>query len=578
MASRQKVIFLRRLAYILSLVAIAVFFQNCGQGFSTSLGDSSTDASSESGQSTPPPPLTCELAFHVENGACVSNTKMCPITNGRGEEVWTGTTYAPCRVIDCIPNYRNQNNTCVFSPSSCPIANGNGQTNADGTCRLLTCNPGYHTMGNACAIDVRPCPITNGTGTEAWNGTAYGACQIAQCNPNFHRENNSCVSNTQPCPVANGVGTYTWNGTAYGACMVSSCSPGFTNTGTACTPTVVINPGFAPRNSARIFISGHSLTDYPLPTYVFDIANKRGDSVAYNHQFIPGSPIRSRTRGDGNTGWAGYSMGTNKDGRSNMNVLAEFANPQTIGAGQRYDTLVIAENHHSVAAIQWENTIGYLRNYHDRIVAANPAARTFFYNTWIDVNKSAPAPWIDHEKKATVAWECVASKVNLTLEAAGRSDRVRNLPTSAALVDLVEKALANQVTGISGTTLEKMNMIFDDTVHLTSLGVYYMSLVTYSAVYAKAPSGITPPAGSGISSSQATQLQSMAWNFASNYYTQANPGVRDMDYCRTYVPQQVCVSMWTVKAETGQIPACQNYFTGNSTPFRWPDPNFVLLQ
>lgn len=401
--------------------------------------------------------------------------------------------------------------------------------------------------------------------------------QDPQCAINTHLESGVCVSNTQLCMVANGVGQSTWNGTIFGTCSVTTCNPGYERMGNTCVAMSTGGGGstaWMPRSSSRFFLTGHSLTDDPLASYIVDVATKRGDSVAYNQQIVIGSPIRFRTRGSGTTGWSGYSLGKNRNGSTGLNVISELRNPQTIGAGQRYDTLVITENHSSLGMIQWEDTIGYLRHYHDRLIEGNPSARTLFYNSWLDINKSAPAQWIDHEKKALVAWECAASKVNLSLQSVGRTDRVLNMPTGAALVDLVERISANQIPGISGTINQKLNMIFSDNVHLTPLGVYYVSLLTYASVYGKAPTGITPP--QGIDLNIATAMQTMAWNYINSYYNRNNPGVREMAECRSYISQQVCPSYWTLLGNTGNVTNCQNFFSNaNSSPFRWPDSSFV---
>lgn len=81
-------------------------------------------------------------------------------------------------------------------------------------------------------------------------------------------------------------------------------------------------------------------------------------------------------------------------------------------------------------------------------LSARPITRSFI-NGWLDLDKTAPDAWITHEKNALVAWERVASKVNLTLEAEGRADCVATLPAGAALVDLVERILKDEVKGSS---------------------------------------------------------------------------------------------------------------------------------
>jgi hypothetical protein len=328
---------------------------------------------------------------------------------------------------------------------------------------------------------------------------------------------------------------------------------------------------------ARIFFSGHSLLDNPMPDYVDSIARSRGKDIHWNQQNIIGSPIRVRTWGNEN--WEGYSQGKNRAG-SNMNVVQELLSPRTMGEGDVYDTLLITERHDLLGTIEWENTIGYLRHYHDRLIAGNPRGVTYFYHTWLDIDKANPAPWIDYEKNALVAWECVSSKVNLTLQAEGRTDRVVTLPGGAALVDLVERIVANQVPGISGTTSQKLDMIFSDNVHLTSLGTYYLAAVHHVSVFRDSPVGAAGPSGANAATVQA--LQTIAWNFVNAYYARPDSGTRTMADCRTRISRDVCPGFWALRGQSGNTSGCQSYFSNanpgpGGNPFVWPDPNWRPL-
>jgi len=336
--------------------------------------------------------------------------------------------------------------------------------------------------------------------------------------------------------------------------------------------------GWEPRDSARIFLSGHSLTDNPLPEYVLEVAGSLGQDFDFNQQIGIGSPIRVRTLGDSwnNLDWPGYHKGKNRDG-FDMDVIAELADPQTLGAGERYDTLVITENHHILDMIRWEDTAGLLRHYHDRLIDGNPAAQTLFYHSWLDIDKAAPQAWIDHEKQALYAWECVASKINLKLEDEGRDDRIAALPVGAALVELVERVLADDVTGITGTTPQRMGAIFNDNVHLTPLGIYFAALVTHAAVFRSSPVGGAVPAG--VDPAPAADLQQIAWDHVRGYYTAPNSGRHTMEECRAFVSDNVCTSYWTLKGDAGQIGGCQSHFSGagnDGNPFKWPDPGLKV--
>ncbi|MGA9522647.1 MAG: hypothetical protein WBV82_14365, partial [Myxococcaceae bacterium] len=104
---------------------------------------------------------------------------------------------------------------------------------------------------------------------------------------------------------------------------------------------------------ARIFFSGHSLLDNPMPDYVELIATGLGKDINWNQQNVIGSPIRARTWGGGN--WAGYLQGKNRNGH-NMDVVQELRQPNTLGLHERYDTLLITDRHDILGVIEWEDT------------------------------------------------------------------------------------------------------------------------------------------------------------------------------------------------------------------------------
>lgn len=330
-----------------------------------------------------------------------------------------------------------------------------------------------------------------------------------------------------------------------------------------------------PRTRARMFLSGHSLTDDPLADFVADIAKSRGADFGYNEQIVIGSPIRVRTKG-GSTqddGWPGYSTGKNRGGASGMNVIAELRSPATLGAGEKYDTLVITERHDLLGTIEWEDTVGFTRHFHDRLIEGNASGQTLLYHSWLDVDKDAPQTWIDHEKNALHAWECVASKVNHTLDADGRSDRVSTLPVGAALVDLVERMLADQVPGVTGTSRAKLDLVFSDDVHMTPLGTYFVALVTYAGIFRSSPEGALIP--DGLPTTTATEMQRVAWQFVNGYLSKPGGGTHTMEECRAQISQQTCASFHTLRGEPQNIAGCRSTFSNanaENNPFRWPDP------
>jgi hypothetical protein len=340
---------------------------------------------------------------------------------------------------------------------------------------------------------------------------------------------------------------------------------------------------------ARIFFSGHSLLDNPLPDFVVEIARSQGQDIGWNQQNVSGSLLRTRTWGEGE--WAGYGQGKNRSG-TGMDVLQELRSPSTLGPGERYDTLLITERHDILWTLLHENTVGYLRHFHDRFIEGNPEGRTYFSHTWLDIDKARPAAWIAYEKSALAAWECAAARVNLALEAEGRSDRVVPLPGGAALVSLVEQVLAGRVRGLQGSQQERLDALFIDNVHLTPLGMYFMAAVHYAAVFRRSPVGAAGPAG--VSPDTVEDLQTLAWRSLGSYYAQ--PRSRSMDECRQRLSQDVCPGFWAMTAASHPLPiwkqllapvvharrvsACRRVLDdarAEGNPFRWPDPDAQAL-
>jgi hypothetical protein len=151
------------------------------------------------------------------------------------------------------------------------------------------------------------------------------------------------------------------------------------------------------------------------------------------------------------------------------------------------------------------------------------------------------------------------------------AQRVSTLPAGGALVDLVERALAGEVSGITGTSQARLNAIFSDNVHMTNLGSYYLGLVSHATVFRKSSVGTAAPAG--INAATAADLQEIAWNYVSTYLNSyVEPS---MASCRTLMDNQYCNSYHSFRGNSGNVNNCRNHYIGANSPFRWPDANWV---
>jgi hypothetical protein len=316
-----------------------------------------------------------------------------------------------------------------------------------------------------------------------------------------------------------------------------------------------------PLNSARIMISGHSLTDNPLADYMSQIAQSKNTPMWWNEQIIFGSPLRVRTRGDNlfDNAFSGYSTGKNRNG-TGLNIASELANPQTLGS-ERYDTLILAERYDLATVLMSEDTVRYARHFHERLIAGNAQAASYLYHPWLEVNKDAPGDWIKYERAAAPAWQCVAERVNVSLANSNRTDRMTYLPAGLALTDLVEQALQGSVAGLSGGSVRQiMDQFFADDVHLTTRGMYYMALVSYASIYRRSPAGAWAP--DELDAQQARALQNAAWQSVSKYYS--NAGTPSMNQCQATMQNSYCQAFGDFKGGAAMVDGCVNRFTQQS--------------
>ena len=308
-------------------------------------------------------------------------------------------------------------------------------------------------------------------------------------------------------------------------------------------PDLAVQPSTVRRDRANVFISGHSLTDQPMPTFLAKLADSLGTPMRWNRQCVVGSTLRERTRGMkvDDPAWSGYRSGANREGEG-MDVLAALRQPGTIG-GERYDILLITEQNGLLWSLLNCDSVRYLRHFHERFIEGNRQGQTYFYEPWAGLNsKDDPRRWIAFERAASPVWQCITTRVNISLAAEGRSDRIASMPGGWMMAALVERATQGPgLPGISGTTVrETLDRLFSDDVHLTPLGSYYLALVAYATLYGRSPLGAWAP--DGISPAQAKSLQQFAWDALAAY--RANNQPLDLASCRRVLTDGLIGQFW----------------------------------
>ncbi len=292
-------------------------------------------------------------------------------------------------------------------------------------------------------------------------------------------------------------------GLATATSLLSACAPS-QPAGSAwpslAKPAPLVPPApTTPAMPQRIFYSGHSLMDRPLPDRVEAIARGEGQPVQWDRQYRLGSLLRERAQpaAPGQSGW------TNGDNREGSGLDVEAALSGRVSGLEPFDVLVVTERHDILWAMQNESTARHLRAMHDQRQQGRPQGRTWFYESWQSFSPERIAEWAAYERAAAGAWQCVAAEVNRSLQAEGRSDRVHSLPAARALALLVERATSPEgLPGVSAATPRAtVERLFTDNVHLTEAGFHYMALVTWAFVNGK-PASADPaspvPAPAGL--------------------------------------------------------------------------------
>ncbi len=299
-----------------------------------------------------------------------------------------------------------------------------------------------------------------------------------------------------------------------------------------------------PTSIERLFISGHSLTDPPLPQHLSQIAASLGTPLQWNMQSIPGSSIGMRIQGSGPE--HAYRHGTNREGR-NMDVLAEWRAPVTVSGGP-YDALLVTEQHGVLSALTWHQTTDALQSVHAQFLQANPRANTWFYEAWLGLDDlSNPTRWVAYERAAAPVWRCIAARVNASRAKAGHNDRVQAVPSGVALAALVERAMQGKVPGVSASTPQAtIKRLLADDVHLTSLGSYYMANVVYATLWDRSPVGAAAP--TDVQPLAAAALQQEAWAFVQAH--QASTEALTMAQCRALLKDRFIAQHWGYVRDT----------------------------
>lgn len=263
-----------------------------------------------------------------------------------------------------------------------------------------------------------------------------------------------------------------------------------------------------PPATMSLLISGHSLTDHRLARTLEALLSGQGHRILWQLHYLEGSSIRQRLAehlGD-DTVFSGHARSLNThDGDSDVS-----------------DVLIVTEQHRILDALAWEGTLSSLRHLHEWFATQRPDGKSFFLTPWISrADPDDTDVWIRYERAAHIIWEYVIAGVNERLRQQGQNRRIQVIPAALGLTFAVEALRSGEeLEGFEGHDRnERVEALFDDQVHLSPLGVFYLSTLTAMVLTdAKWHSDISEAAAvSGLDERQARQLVRLAEQFLEGY-------------------------------------------------------------
>ncbi|MEH6646339.1 hypothetical protein [Sulfitobacter sp.] len=221
-----------------------------------------------------------------------------------------------------------------------------------------------------------------------------------------------------------------------------------------------------------VVMVGHSLFGTTGPDMLQDALAATSSTVTVQAQIINGAPLKYN-----------WEHGPEAQGIEARRVL-----PQ----GQATD-LILTEAIPLANHLKWSGTEDYAQAFADLALSGNADARVFVQETWHSL-KSGTGAQIDYDDKAATPWrvrlqEDLADWEGIvTLLRAGVEDgnaRVQLIPAGQALARLDDAIAAHEVPGLSA-----ISGVFDDDIHLNTLGHYFVSMVQYAVLTGVSPEGL----------------------------------------------------------------------------------------
>jgi len=185
--------------------------------------------------------------------------------------------------------------------------------------------------------------------------------------------------------------------------------------------------------------------------------------------------------------------------------------------------------------IKWSETEVYAQAFAGLAVAANPSTHIYVQETWhslksgtgqpVEYDEMADIPWRERLDQDLPVWEKIVTDI-----AAGKRSNaatVALIPAGQAMARLYDEIAANRVAGLGD-----ISALFDDDIHPSDLGHYFVAMVQYATITGQSPLGLPRDfrAANGTAfdtpdEDLARALQRIAWDAVQDYQGNVVPPV-----------------------------------------------------
>ncbi len=227
--------------------------------------------------------------------------------------------------------------------------------------------------------------------------------------------------------------------------------------------------------SLRAFYIGHSL-ESDIPDMVNAISEGR---LRFRDQNIPGAPLR----------WQ-WEEAT----RRKATFEPQFQGVYADHFNKDLEVLVLIDSVPRGEEPSLQESLEYTLKFSALARKANPSIRIYYYEPWHHITSGTPQRY-EHDKNSPSRdlrwrprlkadrpkWDWVVAEANRRQP--GKVP-IRLIPAATGLGELDDAMRAGNVPGLTG-----IKSVFDDDIHLTPLGKYFVSCIHFRVLFGESPVG-----------------------------------------------------------------------------------------